>query len=60
LKLENETGDERHSRKFPSTGGWGLAQVADDKSDDESLHTICFSCHEPAKDRDFVFTRYAP
>ncbi len=27
---------------------------------DEALHKTCFPCHEPAKDRDLVFARYAP
>jgi len=27
---------------------------------DEAALKGCFSCHEPAKARDFVFTRYAP
>ena len=27
---------------------------------DEAVHHTCFSCHEPVKARDFVFTRYAP
>ncbi|HEY2048506.1 MAG TPA: hypothetical protein VGH03_04140 [Caulobacteraceae bacterium] len=26
----------------------------------EALHQRCFSCHQPAEDHDFVFTRYAP
>jgi hypothetical protein len=26
----------------------------------EAVLNGCFSCHEPAKARDFVFTRYAP
>jgi hypothetical protein len=30
------------------------------KPGSEALHKTCFPCHEPAKDRDFVFTRYAP
>jgi hypothetical protein len=24
------------------------------------VHQTCFRCHEPAKARNFVFTRYAP
>jgi hypothetical protein len=24
------------------------------------VHKTCFACHAPAKDRDFLFTRYAP
>jgi hypothetical protein len=50
----------KDSKKYASTGGWGFAQFNDGKPADEALHKTCFSCHEPAKDRDFVFTRYAP
>jgi len=50
----------KDSKKYASTGGWGFAQFTNGKPDDEALHKICFSCHEPGKDRDFVFTRYAP
>jgi Cytochrome P460 len=49
----------KDSRKYASTGGWGFAQFNDGKPADEAVHRTCFSCHEPAKDRDFVFTRYA-
>jgi hypothetical protein len=24
------------------------------------LHQKCFACHVPAKDRDYIHTRYAP
>lgn len=50
----------KDSRRYAATGGWGFAQFTDGKPDDEALHRTCFSCHEPGKDRDFVFTRYAP
>lgn len=50
----------KDSKKYASTGGWGFAQFTDGKPDSEAVHKTCFSCHEPAKDRDFVFTRYAP
>ncbi|HTX54464.1 MAG TPA: cytochrome P460 family protein [Candidatus Baltobacteraceae bacterium] len=50
----------KDSRKYASTGGWGFAQFNDGKPADEAVHRTCFPCHEPAKDRDFVFTRYAP
>jgi hypothetical protein len=36
------------------------AQFTNGKPDDEAVHKTCFSCHEPGKDRDFVFARYAP
>ena len=50
----------KDSTKYASTGGWGFAQFNDGKPADEATHKTCFSCHEPAKDTDFVFTRYAP
>jgi hypothetical protein len=50
----------KDSRKYASTGGWGFAQFNDGEPADEAVHKTCFSCHAPAKDRDFVFTRYAP
>ncbi len=50
----------KDSRKYTSTGGWGFAQFKGGKPADEAVHKTCFPCHEPAKDRDFVFTHYAP
>jgi hypothetical protein len=50
----------KDSTRYASTGGWGFAQFTDGKADGEEVHTTCFSCHSPAKDRDFVFTRYSP
>jgi hypothetical protein len=50
----------KDSKKYAATGGWGFAQFTDGKPDSEALHKTCFSCHEPAKGNDFVFTRYAP
>ncbi len=50
----------KDSRKYASTGGWGFAQFDGGKPASEAVHDACFACHEPAKARDFVFTRYAP
>ncbi|MGA9546851.1 MAG: cytochrome P460 family protein [Rhodomicrobium sp.] len=50
----------KDSRKYASTGSWGFAQFNDGKPVDEAMLATCFSCHVPVKDRDFVFTRYAP
>jgi hypothetical protein len=50
----------KDSRKYAATGGWGFAQFTDGKSANEAVPEACFSCHEPAKARDFVFTHYAP
>jgi len=50
----------KDSKKYAASGGWGFADFKDGKPGDEALHKTCFPCHEPAKDRDFVFARYAP
>lgn len=50
----------KDSKKYATTGGWGFAQFKDGKPADEAVHKTCFSCHEPAKAHDFVFTHYAP
>ena len=50
----------KDSKKYAATGGWGFADFKDGKPASEALHRTCFPCHEPARDRDFVFTRYAP
>ena len=49
----------KDSKKYASSGGWGFAQFTDGKPDGEAVHKTCFACHAPAKDRDFVFTRYS-
>ena len=49
----------KDSKKYAATGGWGFAQLTDGKSVNEAVQSACFFCHEPAKARDFVFTRYA-
>jgi Cytochrome P460 len=49
----------KDSTKYASTRGWGFAQFDDGKPADEAVHKTCFACHSPAKDRDFVFTRYS-
>ena len=50
----------KDSKKYAATGGWGFADFTNGKPGGEALHKTCFACHEPAKDRDFVFARYAP
>jgi Cytochrome P460 len=49
----------KDSKKYTATGGWGFADFKDGKPGDKALHETCFPCHIPAKDRDYVFTRYA-
>ena len=50
----------KDSKKYAATGGWGFADFTNGKPGDETLHKTCYACHLPAKDRDFIFTRYAP
>jgi hypothetical protein len=50
----------KDSKKYAATGGWGFADFKNGKPGNEALHKTCFPCHEPARDRDFVFSRYAP
>jgi len=50
----------KDSKKYAATGGWGFADFKDGKPGDKALHETCFPCHAPAKDHDYVFTRYAP
>jgi Cytochrome P460 len=49
----------KDSKIYASTGGWGFAQFTDGKPADIIVQD-CFSCHVPAKGRDYLFTRYAP
>ena len=50
----------KNSKKYTATGGWGFADFKDGKPGDKALHQTCWPCHQPAKDRDFVFSHYAP
>ena len=51
----------KDSKKYAATGGWGYASFdAKGKPGPESDMKQCFPCHQAVKDRDFVFTRYAP
>jgi hypothetical protein len=50
----------KDSKKYAASGGWGFADFTNGKPGNEALHEKCFPCHVPAKDRDYVYTRYAP
>jgi len=50
----------KDSKRYAATGGWGFADFKGGKPGDKALHQTCFPCHGPAKDHDYVFTRYAP
>jgi Cytochrome P460 len=49
----------KDSTKYGKTGGWGFGHFQDGKPGDEALMKTCFPCHDQAKTRDLVFTRYA-
>jgi hypothetical protein len=51
----------RDSKKYAATGGWGYSSFGNDlKPTDEATMKTCFPCHQAIKERDFIFTRYAP
>ena len=50
----------KDSKKYAATGDWGFGDFTNGKPGNEALMKTCFACHLPAKDHDFVFTRYAP
>lgn len=50
----------KDSKKYSATGGWGYGQFNDGKLAGKALMETCFPCHQAIKDRDFIFTRYAP
>src|SRR5882724_9815070 len=51
----------KDSKKYAATGDWGYSSFdKDGKPTDDAAMKKCFPCHQAIKDRDFVFTRYAP
>ncbi len=51
----------KDSKKYAATGGWQYAQFDNGEPLlDAAILQKCFVCHQAVKDRDFVFTRYAP
>ena len=51
----------KDSKKYAATGGWGYSSFDKDlKPTGEADMKKCFPCHQAIKDRDFIFTRYAP
>lgn len=51
---------EKGQKRFPSTGGWGFEGFKGDSGERvvKDPGADCFSCHEPEKKTDFVFSRY--
>jgi len=50
----------KNSTKYASTGGWRFAHFNNGKRADKAVHDTCFTCHQVARSRDFVFNRYSP
>lgn len=50
----------KDTTRYASTGGWGFAQFDAGKSTNTADQHACFACHSAAKDRDYVFNRFAP
>jgi len=51
----------KDSKKYAATGGWGYSSFdKNGKPTDEETMKKCFPCHQAVKERDFIFTRYAP
>jgi hypothetical protein len=50
----------KDSKKYAATGGWGFATFVDGKPAAAASMQSCFPCHDKIKERDLVFTRYAP
>ncbi|SFS17900.1 Cytochrome P460 [Granulicella pectinivorans] len=50
----------KDSQRYAATGGWGFEQFDHGKAASAEATSGCYACHAPVKDRDYVFTRYAP
>ena len=51
----------KDTKKYAATGGWGFGHFNNDgKKVDDAFMKTCFPCHQKIKERDLVFTRYAP
>lgn len=51
----------KDSAKYASTGGWLFAHFVESKPvTDPAMIQGCYDCHAQNKDRDLVFSRYAP
>ncbi|CAI8965001.1 cytochrome P460 family protein [Methylocaldum szegediense] len=51
---------EKDSQKFKETGGWGFEGFKGDTQERvvTDPKTACFSCHEPQKQSDYVYSTY--
>jgi hypothetical protein len=51
----------KDSKRYATTGGWGYGRFVGGQPVDEAQHRTCHACHASrVKERDYVFTHYAP
>lgn len=50
----------KDSKRYAATGGWGFGHFVDGQPASDGLMQGCFPCHEAARVRDRVFSRYSP
>jgi Cytochrome P460 len=52
----------KDSKKYAATGGWGFGHFngRDDKPAAQAVLETCYPCHAKIKERDLIFTKYAP
>lgn len=51
----------KDAKRYASTGGWGFGRFINGVPVDKAQHETCFACHAArVKNRDYVFTRFAP
>ena len=52
----------KNSKQYAETGGWGFESFRGDSQTERRLNAegriACFKCHEPQKDRDYVFSEF--
>lgn len=50
----------RDSKRYAATGGWGFEGFRGDSTTDRAVGpnaaSACFACHQPQKDREYVFS----
>jgi len=54
----------RDSKQYAATGGWGFEGFVGDSKTERAVGknaaNACFSCHQPMKERQYVFSSYRP
>ena len=51
----------KDAKRYPASGGWGFGRFIGGVPVDRAQHESCFACHDArVRDRDYVFTRWAP